>query len=128
MGMQALSLTSDEIRAIREMPEFHKQLKKIKKLRAKADRERAAEKARLAPCPGAAPIADGLTLRCPKCDLTLVHDDTVGNLYRSHLILMRSRHWNRPDRPDANPFTGNGMWGKAASSYDDAPGDWYMNH
>lgn len=124
MALTALPLTSEEIRAIRAMPEFKKKLKKIEKLKQKAEAEKEAERLRNEPCPGAAPIAEGRDLRCPKCGLFIKFDGNE-TAFTNHLVLMRGEHWNRGENYEGNPFTRSGLYGKAAQAAD---GDWYSSH
>jgi hypothetical protein len=79
-------------------------------------------------CEGAEPLQGDYGLTCPLCDLFVAwgyNGKPNENADRNHLILMRREHWNRPDKPGANPFTKSGLYGKAAQSAD---GDWYGSH
>ena len=114
-----LKLTDDELEANRSLPSFQEALQKIQERKANAERALA----EIDPeCPGAEPILTKTGFECPKCGLVLEYGEPNEN--NNHQRLMRTRHWNH----EGNPFTENGMWGKAASSYDDDPSDWYMNH
>jgi hypothetical protein len=117
-------LTPSEIEALRSMPEFQDWMRELERIRK--DEEFRAKRAEQR-CPGADPIREKTGFRCPKCDLFLEYTDRP-NENKSHEINLTGVHWNRPDRPDANPFTLNGRSGKAATFEDDDGSDWYMNH
>ena len=113
-----LGLTNDELEALRSMPSFREAVATVKQARAEAEAKRLAESGF---CEGAESIREKTGYRCPKCGLFLEYTDRP-NENKNHEILMRGHHWNRPNRPGANPFTENGHYGKAAG------GDWYMDH
>lgn len=75
-------------------------------------------------CVGAEPMQGYNGMTCPTCDLFIPYSRNK-NENRNHEILMRGEHWNRPDKPGANPFTKSGLYGKAAEAAD---GDWYGSH
>lgn len=111
-------LTKDEYNALISLPGFQEALKAVREAKAAKEAQRIKDSGL---CEGADPIREKTGLKCPKCGLFLEYTDN-SNENKNNGILMAGRHWNRPDRPNANPFTSNGMYGKAAG------GDWYMDH